>query len=82
MENTKNAIESSISAEAYINRGDKFYNQGNYEAAISEYNEAIHLNPNDARAYYNRGTAKSKLGKHFDAISDYDRAICLKAMMS
>ena len=37
MENTENAIESPTSAEAYVNRGDKFYYQCNYEAAISDY---------------------------------------------
>ena len=45
MENTKNAIESPTSAEAYVNRGDKFYDQGNYQAAISDYDEAIRFKP-------------------------------------
>ena len=44
MENTKNAIEEPTSAEAYVNRGNKFYNQGDYQAALSDYDEATRLN--------------------------------------
>ena len=61
MENTKNAIESPTSAEAYVNRGNAFYNQGNYQAAISEYNEAIRLNPEYATARTNRENAQKTL---------------------
>ena len=76
MENIKKAIESPTSAEAYVNRGDKFYDQGNYQAAISDYDEAIRLNSEyHAQAYNNRGFAKSKLGHLEGPISDYDTAI-------
>jgi len=37
MENTKNAIEAPTSAEAYVNRSNEFYYQGDYQAAISDY---------------------------------------------
>ena len=78
MENTKNSIEHPTSAEAYVNRGNELYNQGDYQAAISDYDEAIRLDPNDAIAYYNRGLAKSELGDLEAAISDYDEAIRLQ----
>ena len=45
MDNTKNAIEDPTSAEAYVDRGNKFYNQGDYQAALSDYDEAIRLDP-------------------------------------
>ena len=45
--------------------------------AISDYDEAIRLDPKDAIAYNNRGLAKSELGKYLEAISDYDEAIRL-----
>ena len=63
MENIKNSIEDPTSAEAYVNRGDKSYNQGDYQAAISDYDEAIRLDPNDARAYYNRGSCQKRTGR-------------------
>ena len=77
MENTKNAIETATSAEAYVNKGNKLYDQGDYQAAISYYDEAIQLNPEDAKAYNNRGNAKKELGDFEGAISDYDAAIHL-----
>ena len=36
-----------------------------FEAAISDYDQAIRLDPDDAIAYYNRGNTKSELGKIF-----------------
>ena len=77
MENIKNSIEDPTSAEAYVNRGDKSYNQGDYQAAISDYDEAIRLDPNDERAYYNRGAPKANWETLEAAISDYDEAIRL-----
>ena len=65
MDNTKNSIESPTSAEAYVDRGNEFYDQGDYQAAISDYDEAIRVNPEYAEAYSKRGNAKSKLGKTF-----------------
>ena len=50
---------------------------GHFEGAISDYDQAIRLDPEYANAYNNRGNAKSDLGKHFEAISDYDQAIRL-----
>ncbi len=43
--------------------------------SIYYYDQAIELDPNDARAYYNRGNSKSELGDYKDAIADYDQAI-------
>ena len=34
----------------YNNRGTAYDNKGDYDRAIQDYNEAIHLNPNAARA--------------------------------
>ena len=61
----------------YLRRGDiKFANE-DFNGAISDYNKAISINPNDAQMYYLRGYAKGKL-KDFEAsIRDYDKAIQL-----
>ena len=68
----------SISAETYFTWGNTKYGLGDYKGAITDYDTAIRLNPDDATAYNNRGAAKHKLGQRFDAIADYDTAIRLK----
>ncbi len=77
MKNIKNPIENPTFEEAYVNTGNEFYDQGNYQAALSDYDEAIRLDPEYVRAYISRGNAKSKLGDLEAAISDYDEAIQL-----
>lgn len=51
--------------------GFTYANEGEYEKAISYYDETICLNPNVTSAYRNRGAAKAKLGFHEEAIDDY-----------
>ena len=67
----------SISAKTYFMWGNTKYDLGDYKGAITDYTQAIRLNPDDADAYNNRGLAKSDLGQHFAAIADYDIAIRL-----
>ena len=49
----------------------------NREAAITDYSEAIKLDPTNALAYFNRGNAYDQLGEHDLAIADYTEAIKL-----
>ena len=67
----------SISAKTYFMWGNTKYYLGDYKGAITDYTQAIRLNPDYADAYYNRGNAKYHLGQHFAAIADYDIAIRL-----
>ena len=67
----------SISAKTYFMWGNTKYDLGDYKGAITDYTQAIRLNPDDADAYNNRGNAKGNLGQHFAAIADYDIAIRL-----
>jgi tetratricopeptide (TPR) repeat protein len=48
------------------------------QSIIKNYDEAILLNPNDAKAYKNRGVAYGKLGQYDLAINDFNEAIRLK----
>ena len=67
----------SISAKTYFMWGYTKSDLGDYKGAITDYTQAIRLNPDSANAYYNRGNAKMSLGQHFAAIADYDIAIRL-----
>lgn len=57
--------------------GDISSAQGEHDAAISDYDRAIKLNPKDAQIYIKRGVAYSQQGHLKRAIKDYDTAIAL-----
>ena len=50
--------------------GVQLSNEGRWEEAITEFDEAIRLNPEDALAYYNRANAYHNLGEYQSAIED------------
>ena len=60
---------------SYYNRGNAFAAKGDQGAAISDYDEAIKLEPKNARAFNNRGTAHSDKGELDAAIEDFSNAI-------
>ena len=70
-------LSNSDLALAYNNRGSAYSDKGQHDRAIQDYDQAIKLNPSNARAYYNRGIAYSAKGQHDRAIQDYDQAIKL-----
>ena len=67
--------------EKYNNLGVKEYQKENYDKAISYFNKAIELDPNNAVAYHNRGLVYFKTGSYYntepfyEAISDFSKAI-------
>ena len=65
-------------AFTFSNRGNANYLKGNYDQAIQDYDQAIHLRPAFALAFFNRGNAYLRKGKYELAIKDYDTAIAFK----
>jgi tetratricopeptide (TPR) repeat protein len=61
----------------FSNRGVEWRLKGDYERAISDYGDAIRLDPNYADAYYNRCIAYNRQQKFDLALSDCNRAIAL-----
>lgn len=61
----------------FSSRADAYYDKGEFESAIQDYNQAIRLNPNSAAAFNNRGLAYVATGQFDQAIEDYDHAIRL-----
>jgi Flp pilus assembly protein TadD len=62
----------------YYSRGWDFYNRQDYDRAISEYNEAIKLEPHNATYYFARGVAYLDTNDYDKAISDFNEAIRLE----
>jgi tetratricopeptide (TPR) repeat protein len=62
-------------ANAYFNRAANWVDKKNYDNAISDYNAAIELRPNDAEFYSSRGDAFRDKGDFNQAIDDYSEAI-------
>ena len=67
-----------VTAEEYLARGIEYYNKGNFDQAMSDFNKAIKLKAAYTRAYMYRGlayVAKNDLDK---AIDDYNKALTLE----
>ena len=62
-------------ANAYNNRGNAYFIEGQYDQAISDYNKALEINPRNANAYSNRGNVYYHKGQYDQAISDYNKAL-------
>ena len=69
------ANSATISAAmTYINRGLDYFQEGQYDRAIADYDTAISLNPNSITAFVNRGIAHVHQGRLKLALRDYQRA--------
>ena len=60
---------------ALISQGTADSNAGDYDRAITHYNEAIRLDPKSAVAFMDRGDAYMNKGNNDRAIADYNEAI-------
>ena len=77
----REAMEGMGMAPSYVAylAGEKFYKEGNYTGAITEYTRAISLKADYDEAYISRGNAKRRTGDYDGAINDYSQALNIKA---
>ena len=54
------------------NLGFSFFNQGKYQEATDQYNQALRINPNYAEAHYNLGNAYLMIGNRGLALKEYE----------
>jgi tetratricopeptide (TPR) repeat protein len=59
----------------HMREGDRLYEEGLYDAAIIEYNEAIVGRKDYDRAYYKRGQAYEAKGDKEQAAADYRKVL-------
>lgn len=62
----------------YANRGAAYLNIGDYDAALKDLDEALHLDAQSAHALYNRGATYYLKGAYEDAIRDLTRSLKLE----
>jgi hypothetical protein len=74
---TQTPASTNVPAEFYWQEGLNAYRDKNYDAAITNYSEAIRLKPNVPELYYNRGIAYYALNQYDRAITDYTDSIRL-----
>jgi len=60
---------------AYNNRGNAYDDKEEYNQAISDYNQALKIEPDYADAYFNRGNTYYKKGEYEQALSDYNQVL-------
>lgn len=72
------AIRLSASVPAYNLRGSAYYDKGEYDIAIADFNDALKTATGDEGIiYHNRGNAWRGKNEYAKAIADYDMSIKL-----
>jgi tetratricopeptide (TPR) repeat protein len=74
---TNNRLRGGTSAKTIAESGRAYLEKGQLDRAISDFDEAIRLDPRDAVSFAARGVAYGMIGQHNRAITDYDEAIRL-----
>lgn len=59
---------------AWFNKGNIFYEAGDFTSAMQAYSEAIKIDPDFGEAYFNRGLAYLNAGNKSQAFSDLSKA--------
>ncbi|MDX2245020.1 MAG: tetratricopeptide repeat protein [Leptolyngbyaceae cyanobacterium bins.302] len=62
-------------SKQFMTAGTQKSQQGQFQAAIADFDRAIQLNSTDANAYINRGYARHRSGNLGGAVDDYRKAI-------
>lgn len=71
------AIRLHPSTATYNLRGSAYYDKGEDDIAIADFNDALRMGPPSGIIFHNRGNAWRSKGEYAKAIADYDQAIKL-----
>jgi tetratricopeptide (TPR) repeat protein len=72
-------VDKTTRGVAYVGRGLAFASKGELDRAMSDFTDAIRLNPNDPHAYNNRAIVWRDKGDPDRAIADFSEAIRINA---
>ncbi len=68
--------------ETYRKSGDSKLSDGDFTAALDEYDKALQVNPKNAMAYYGRGRVRLATANYTEAKVDLNRALTIDANLS
>ena len=71
------AIRLHPSTALYNLRGSAYYDKGEDDIAIADFNDALRMGPPSGIIFHNRGNAWRSKGEYAKAIADYDQSIKL-----
>ncbi len=71
------AVAFRKSSDTYVGRGIAYCRRGHLQGTVSDFNEALRLNPRNAKAYHNRGVVQIMRGYPELAVADFTEAIRL-----
>jgi len=71
------AIRLHPSVALYNLRGSAYYDKGEDDIAIADFNDALRIGPPSGIIFHNRGNAWRSKGEYAKAIADYDQSIKL-----
>src|SRR6202790_2395730 len=74
---TTEALRLKSNQALYNMRGSAYFDKGEYDIAISDFNDALRIGPPSGSIFHNRGNAWRARGDYPRAIADYDEAIRL-----
>lgn len=78
---TRKAIKKLLltlkTKEEWLEEGKTFYNRMRYEEALTAFDQAVRLDPNNADAYNGKGTALFDLMRYEEALIAFDQTIRL-----
>ncbi len=72
---TTEAIRLAPNQPSFNLRGSAYYDKGEYDIAISDFNDALRMGPPNGIVFHNRGNAWRGKGEYAKAIADYDASI-------
>jgi tetratricopeptide (TPR) repeat protein len=74
---TTEALRLKPNQALYNMRGSAYFDKGEDDIAIADFNDALRIGPPNATIFHNRGNARHSKGDNARAIADYDEAIRL-----